>query len=265
MSGFSRTTAIAGLALFGCLSSAAAQSDFQWRGRLTPGQTVEIKGINGDVRAVAASTPEVEVTAIKSARRGSPADVRIEVVPNAGGVTICAVYPDTAGRSPYNCAPASQGRSEDRDKDNDTVVNFTVRVPTEIGFVGRTVNGQIEADSLQSNVEGHTVNGSVRLSTTGLALASTVNGSITASMGRADWQAGARFSTVNGSITLNLPSVVNAELRADIVHGSLASDFPVTVTSQLDDRRRLRGTLGSGGPELRLSTVNGSIKLLRNQ
>jgi Toastrack DUF4097 len=263
MRGLLRTTAIAGLALFGCVSPAAAQSDFQWRGRLTPGQTVEIKGVNGDVRAIAAGTNEVEVTATKTARRSNPADVRIEVVPHSGGVTICAVYHDVAGRTPNGCAAGSKGRSETRD--NDTAVNFTVHVPPDIAFVGRTVNGQVEADSLQGNAEGHTVNGSVRLSTTGLALASTVNGSITASMGRADWQGGARFSTVNGSITLNLPPVVNAELRADVANGNLASDFPVTVTSQLDDRRRLRGTLGSGGPELRLSTVNGSIKLLKAQ
>src|SRR5206468_1787521 len=50
-----------------------AQTDFQWRGQLTSGQTLEVKGINGDVRAVPSSTTDVEVTATKSARRSNPA------------------------------------------------------------------------------------------------------------------------------------------------------------------------------------------------
>ena len=30
---------------------AFAQADFQWRGRVSTGQTIEIKGVNGDVSA----------------------------------------------------------------------------------------------------------------------------------------------------------------------------------------------------------------------
>jgi DUF4097 and DUF4098 domain-containing protein YvlB len=97
----------------------------------------------------------------------------------------------------------------------------------------------------------------------GVALANTVNGSINASMGRADWPGDASFRTVNGGIALTVPSVLNAELRATTVNGDITTDFPVTVTGSFD-RRRLNGTIGSGGHELSLSTVNGSIKLLRN-
>ena len=57
------------------------------------------------------------------------------------------------------------------------MVHFDVRVPSGVGFVGRTVNGEVNAESLQSDAEAHTVNGSVRLTTSGLAVASTVNGS----------------------------------------------------------------------------------------
>jgi DUF4097 and DUF4098 domain-containing protein YvlB len=239
----------------------AAQSDFQWRGQLFTGQTIEIKGINGDVRA-SGTTGEVEVVATRSSRRSDPADVRFEVVPHAGGVTICAVYPDVSGQAPNRCEPGAASQSHTRD--NDTVVHFVVRVPAGVGFTGRTVNGAVDGESLQANAEGHTVNGSVRLSTTGLAIASTVNGSITASMGRADWPGGATFKTVNGGITLNLPADLNADLRADTLNGSIVTEFPITLTGQFT-RRRLHGTVGSGGRELTLSTVNGSIKLLRNQ
>src|SRR5439155_6866137 len=105
-------------------AQAAAQTDFQWHNRLATGQTIEIKGINGDVRATASSSGEVEVTATRTARRGNPADVRIEVVPHSGGVTICAVYPTVPGRQPNRCEAGCEGRSNTRD--NDTVVHFDV-------------------------------------------------------------------------------------------------------------------------------------------
>jgi hypothetical protein len=242
--------------------SVSAQADFQWTGRLGAGESIEIKGINGDVRAVLATGPDVEVTARRSARRSNPGDVRIEVVPRTGGVTICAVYPDVPGREPNSCEPGGRGHSNTRD--NDTVVEFTVRVPAGVAFIGRSVNGDVEADSLRGDAEAHSVNGSVKVSTTGRAMASSVNGSITASMGRADWPEGAKFTTVNGAVNLVLPANLNAVLRADTVNGSIVSDFPIAVSGTIN-RRRLEGTIGSGGPELRLSSVNGSITLRRGQ
>jgi hypothetical protein len=239
-----------------------AQTDFQWRGQLTSGQTLEIKGVNGDIRAVPSSTTGVEVTATKSALRSNPASVRIEVVPHPAGVTICAVYPDVPGREPNRCEPGSNGHSQTRD--NDTTVRFEARVPVGVKLVGRTVNGGVEADSLNGDAEGYAVNGSVKLSTTGLVLASTVNGSLNLSMGRADWPNGAKFSTVNGSITLHLPSFLGAQLNTSTVNGEISSEFPITVTGQVS-RHRLTGTIGNGGPELTLSTVNGGINLLKAQ
>ncbi len=250
-----------GLVLLTSASRVRAQ-DFQWRGQIPSGQSIEIKAVNGDVRALPSSSGDVEVTATKSARRSNPADIRIEVVPHAGGVTICAVYPDVPGREPNRCAPGTEGKSNTRD--NDASVHFDVRVPYGVGFVGRTVNGEINGESLQGDAEAHTVNGSIRLSTTGVAIANTVNGSLNVTMGRADWPNGASFKTVNGGITLSLPSVFDADLQAETLNGSIMSDFPITMTGQVSPRR-LHGTIGNGGRPLNLSTVNGSIKLLKAQ
>jgi hypothetical protein len=243
-------------------SPAAAQGDFHWAGALTSGQKLEIKGVNGSIRATASSSGQAEVTATKEARRSDAADVRIEVVPHAGGVTICAVYPDVAGREPNRCAPGGEGKMNTRD--NDTVVHFEVRVPYGVAFAGATVNGEVNGDGLQGDVDVRTVNGSVRIDTTGAAVAKTVNGSVNVSMGRADWPNGASFKTVKGGITLTLPGVFDADLRAETLNGSITSDFPITMSGEMS-RRRLNGRIGNGGRELNLTTVNGSIKLLRAQ
>lgn len=44
------------------------------------------------------------------------------------------------------------------------------------------------------------------------------------------------------------------------MNGSIETDFPLTVRGKLTSRR-LAGTIGSEGRELRLETVNGSIRL----
>ena len=87
-------------------------------------------------------------------------------------------------------------------RNNDVSVDFVVRVPAGVRFDGRTVNGGVQAESLTADASARTVNGNVIVSTSGIARAGTVNGSITAALGRADWTDVLDFKTVNGSITL---------------------------------------------------------------
>jgi hypothetical protein len=241
----------------------ASQDDFRWSGRIAAGRTIEIKGINGDIRAEASSGSEVEVTATKSGRRSDPKDVEIRVVEHAGGVTICAVYPNADDSRPNQCAPDEGGHMNVRD--NDVSVDFKVRVPQGVRFSGRTVNGGIETGQLSGDVDAKTVNGDIRVNSAGVARAMTVNGTILATIGRADWSGSLEFKTVNGTITLDLPSDTSAEVKAKTLNGDISSDFPVNVVGRRS-RRELTGMIGSGnssGRELSLKTVNGSILLRR--
>jgi DUF4097 and DUF4098 domain-containing protein YvlB len=242
------------------LATPLAAEDFQWRGRVAAGKTVEIKGVNGAIDATAADGDEVEVVASKRGRRSDPGSVRIEAIEHTGGVTVCAVYPDVAGRR-NECRPGDAGRMSTRD--NDVNVHFTVRIPRGVAFAPRTVNGDVEATDLDGDVDARTVNGSIQVSTSGHAQAETVNGSIRAQAGRADWAGDAEFKTVNGSITVTLPSSTAADVRAETVNGEIETDFALTVTGRFS-RRRLSGTIGGGGRALELETVNGSIHLRKS-
>jgi DUF4097 and DUF4098 domain-containing protein YvlB len=253
-----RTLAIAAVA--GLLASTAGAQDFNWRGNIAQGQSIEIKGVNGDVRAEPSGSNQVEVVAEKRGQRDDPNSVRVEVVPHAGGVTICAVYPHRDGARPNECAPGDGGRMNVQN--NDVTVRFSVRVPAGVTLVGKTVNGEIDASRLNGDVFVSTVNGSVNFSTTGLGRASTVNGSIRGEMGRADWSDTLKMSTVNGSITLTLPQTLSTDVRATTVNGDINADFPITVQGRIQ-RRKLEGTIGGGGRTLALDTVNGSITLRR--
>lgn len=239
------------------LSLPAAAEDFSWKGAISRGGVIEIKGVNGGIEATAGSGHEAEVTATKRARRSNPDDVEIKVVEHSGGVTICAVYPSHGGRA-NECQPGAGGHMSTRD--NDTNVDFTVKVPAGARFVGRTVNGGIEATGLPGDAEAYTVNGGVRLEAAGLARGETVNGAIRASLGRADWTGELKLTTVNGGIRLDLPEGTNAVVKAGTVNGSISTDFPLTVKGRFN-RRHLEGQIGSGGRELELETVNGSIDI----
>jgi len=238
-------------------AAGARAEDFRWAGRLAAGQTLEVKGVNGAVHAQPAAGAEAEVTAVKTARKSDPASVEIKVVEHARGVTLCAVYPSTEGK-PNECTAGEGGRMVTRD--NDTKVEFTVHVPPGVRFVGRTVNGGITARDLPGDAEAHTVNGGVEVEGAGNVRAETVNGSIRARAGKADWTGAASFETVNGSIVLELPADTSAEIEAKTVNGGIETDFPLTVNRQVS-RRRLSGTLGRGGRRLELETVNGSIQI----
>jgi hypothetical protein len=210
-------SSLAGLLILGVILSArilsashlglAAQDEFRWQGGIAAGKALEVKGVNGNIRAEASSDSQTQVIATKHGRRQDPKLVEIRVVEHDNGVTICAVYPGDSGR-PNECAPGEGGRMNVRN--NDVSVDFSVRVPVGVRFMGRTVNGQVEAAALDGEVEAHTVNGNVRIATSSYAHGKTVNGSISASLGSFDWAQPVEFETVNGSITLVLPAAASA-------------------------------------------------------
>jgi DUF4097 and DUF4098 domain-containing protein YvlB len=234
-----------------------AAQDFRWHAPLGAGKALEIRGINGEIRATRASGNEAEVTATKHGRKSDPATVEIKVVEGTGGVLICALYPARRGRAENECRPGG-GRYENHD--NDVEVDFDVKVPAGVEFVGSTVNGDVAARDLGGDAVLSTVNGDVDVETGGVAEATTVNGSIRASLGRADWRRTLKFTTVNGGITVRLPGNASADIEATTVNGSVDSDFPITVQGRMSPRT-LRGRIGEGGRELDLTTVNGSIRL----
>jgi len=214
----------------------ALAQDFQWSGQLADGQTLSVRGINGSIRAVPSETREARVEATKRATRGSVDDVRIEVVEHAGGITVCAVYPNTRGGSRNECAAEGTRGTVNN---SDVRVDFVVRLPAGVAFAGHNVNGNVEVEGLRSDLTLATVNGRIRASTSGRIH---------------------RASTVNGGIDVALPGGVGAELRASTVNGSIETDFPVQVSGRIG-RRSVQGAINGGGPEMRLSTVNGSIRL----
>jgi hypothetical protein len=228
---------------------------WSWNGVLEHGHTLEVNGINGSIVAVPGTGDRVEVVADKHGRRHDPTLVSIEVHQEHGDITICANYP---GKS----TPCRAAGFTFRDHADDVQVDFTVKVPAGAYFRASNVNGAVRAHGLDGPVKLETVNGACDLETRGQGEATTVNGAVHATVGRLGSGDQARFKTVNGAITLRLPADTNAEVSASTVNGGIHTDFPITVSGGFGPRH-LHGTLGKGGGQLTLSTVNGAISLER--
>lgn len=246
-----------------CSSTASAQNSdasFQWTSGIEAGRTVYVRNLNGAIRVESATGASASVRAEKRWHRGDPNDVKITAEKTAhGDLLICAIW---EGRN-TDCDEEGY-RSKGswwRNRDNDVSVDFTIALPAGVKLDVSTVNGSLTVRGASAAITARTVNGSIEAaSTSGPVNAKTVNGSIRAGAG-AFGNTDVALETVNGSITLELPDGLNANLVARTVNGSvIAEDFPITVQGRID-RHRLEGKIGKGGHELRVTTVNGSIRL----
>ncbi len=233
---------------------------WDWRGQIPSGQHIEIKGIRGDVRAISTSGSDVVVTAAKIGQPSDVAEVSIDVVTHASGVTICAVYPSIPGRPVNTCEPGDAGNMSVRDTAGGSVrVEFTVEVPEGVVFIGRTLAGDVVASGLRGDVFARSMTGDIHVSTTQLASARTLWGSVVATVGLADWGRDLEFSTMTGDVRLTVPAATNAVVHATTQSGAITSDFPLSQVVP----GHMQGTLGSGGPALTLSTLAGNVALRR--
>lgn len=260
---FVRSIALAAMLAFASLGWAQAEQgtdngrEFHWTGKLSPDQVVVIKDINGDIDATgSSSSDQVEVTAVKSGRGAE--DVKIQVVKLSDGVEICAVYPGF-----FSSSGDCESGSHLGNNHNNAKVDFTVHMPRNLRFIGKNVNGGVNADSMGRYVEADSVNGTIKISTESWASASSVNGSIYARIGRAEWTGNLEFKTVNGSIHLELPPNINTDIDFKSVNGHLDSDFPLTVQGSIG-QHSVHGTLGNGGRSLEIKTVNGGGELRKS-
>ena len=229
--------------------------EWQYRALLKDGQHVWIRNTNGPIEVVGGWSDSLEVRVQKSWRHSSPGSVELVPVVSERGVTICAMWEARERR----CNDGGDYRLNGVRK-NDVAVRFTVALPRGVPLDVSTVNGGLEIGGTDASVEATTVNGRIAVSTSkGPIEATTVNGSIDADV--QELVVGdMKLTTVNGSLNAGLPRKINANIDAETVNGRVETDFHVKISGKVSTRH-LRGMIGTGGPTLKLVTVNGSISL----
>lgn len=220
---------------------ASVQEEMRWHGWVPGGQVVEINNVYGNVSAEPAAGDEIEVIATKRGT-GDPDDVAIEVVEHKGGVTICAMYPNANPDHPFECRPSHGGgfrlaaTSESEahirwDNGgggdvllNDLRVDFVVRLPKRLRFIGRTVDGEVSAHLLEQDVEAH---------------------------------------SVRGDVNVDMNPSLGAEVRAETAMGQVDSEFPLMMKWDVNRGQFASGHVGHSHRLVRLKTGTGNIHLER--
>jgi DUF4097 and DUF4098 domain-containing protein YvlB len=218
---------------------------------------VSIQNINGDVQIAVWDQNEVKVDAVKRAYQRERLDeAKIDVVNTADSVRIKTEYPER------NQTFSDEGS---RRYNNPATVDYTLTIPRKARLdSAELVNGSLEIDGAEGDVKAACVNG--QLKARGLAgevKLSTVNGGVEATMTRLDDSKAVTLNSVNGEIVLIIPANAGAQIKASTVHGAITNDFGLTVNDGQYVGHDLSGQIGSGGPRIRLSNVNGPIAVKR--
>ncbi len=150
-----------------------------------------------------------------------------------------------------------------RDEDESWWVSWRISVPRALALRLGTTNGSITVAGIASRMDLQTTNGSLRLTDLGGDVhGRTTNGSVRVQLSGRTWDgAGLTVETSNGSVRLAVPDGYAAHLETGTRNGSVHVDFPITVQGRLS--RDISADLGGGGPTIRVTTRNGSVRVQR--
>lgn len=204
-----------------------------------------------------------------------PANTRIDIS-TAGGKIVASDIDnearlDTSGgsiearriRGPVD-ADTSGGRIEIADVDGDVVADTSgggIDVENVRGSVrADTSGGSISVVRADGDVVADTSGGSIRLEEIGGRVeGDTSGGSITASFTNGNGKGGT-LSTSGGGVHVYVDPGVGLDVDASASGGGVVANVPVTVRGQVS-KTSLRGTIGGGGPTLKLRASGGRIRI----
>lgn len=215
---------------------------------------VTLENIAGKVKIAAWDRNEVKVEAVKRAyTRERLSEVQININANGDSIDIQTEYPEHNYR--FN-------KGEDR-RNSVASVDYTLTVPRNARLEGiELVSSDLELDGLAGDVKASVVSGSVTArGLTGEARLSTVSGRLDATFNQLNEAKSISLGSVSGSVILTIPSDSSAQLRANTISGSITNDFGLPVRRGDYVGRDLAGTLGSGGPRIKLGNVSGPITI----
>jgi hypothetical protein len=236
-------SAVAGLTIAPDVPLRWDDPDYSFRRELRAGQELSIGNIDGTVTVTRAAGRTAEVLVTKRVIRGNGDLVLAILEETSKGVKVCSVYLDQVDEQRTTCDHRGEGRR--RREPLEVEMTYEVRVPDGVDLRVGTVDGDVIVRGIATVATLATVDGDITLDLSG-PLPSTM-----------------RISTVDGDVAIAVPSTAGLSVHATTVDGDLESDFPITVKGKWGPRT-MRGTVGDGATELRISTVDGSIRLRGN-
>ena len=218
--------------------------------KVASGATLEIREPNGRINVEAVDGTEVQVSATRVAK--APTEEAAKAA--AEKIQINETVSDD--RLELDSTSGSQvtiGTSQR--------VDYDIKVPRSINLVIKATNSAVDVKSVAGLVKVEATNGEINISGADKgADVNTVNGRVIVNVTQIGAE-GVRVKTTNGAIEVGLPASGKATLTARVTNGAVEVENLQLQTSE-KSHRRLDATLGGGGPEIRLDTTNGLIKIV---
>lgn len=216
---------------------------------LDPGGQLSIDSHNGSITVTTWNRPTVEIDARIVATGDATADdlaaTDVKISGSGNRVSVETDYASLAAHffgMNYSQPP----------------VHFTISMPATASLRISTHDARVDVRGLHADLHVDDHNGPVHVDAhEGAVDIETHNGSVDVVFARFNKQSS--VETHNGSIEIRMPAAAGFRIDADGHRLGFDSDFPVVMKGV--DRDHIAGNINGGGPALRLSTHNGSVRL----
>ncbi|HEY2824976.1 MAG TPA: DUF4097 family beta strand repeat-containing protein [Gemmatimonadales bacterium] len=242
-------------------TGSGTSSDYRFTPTLRAGQRLDLSNIDGSITVTQSRGTATEIVVHKIVRRGNGDLVKAVMEETAAGVRVCAVYLNRSGDG--DGCDGHHGRNNERSEPLDVDLNFEVGIPPGVELGVRSVDGSVVARGIDTPASIHTVDGDITFDGVAPDGLNTVDGKISVTITNAKWDHDVTLRSVDGDVDVTLSPGLSVAITGETVDGNVHADFPVTLAGKWGPRS-FRATVGDGSSrELRIHTVDGSIRLHR--
>ncbi|HPT63244.1 MAG TPA: DUF4097 family beta strand repeat-containing protein [Candidatus Atribacteria bacterium] len=138
--------------------------------------------------------------------------------------------------------------------------NGAIGIHNVAGDINIDINNvAIELTDVSGNIKINNDNGAIRLASTSIGnlLLESDNGAINVSLGKLTGDS-YTIETDNGMVNIALSQDIAAELEVTVENGKVSADFPLDRQGHTHT-----GSVGGGGPKIKVSTDNGVVNIER--
>lgn len=225
------------------------KDEFQQSYQLSAGARVEVRGINGSVEIETGPGGTAEVNIVRSARNREDLEFR-RIIVEQTATSLIIRSEDDRERSGFG-------------RNRDVRQRVKLLLPRSVDLAVSGVNGRVGVGEIDGPVRLSGINGRVEVAQAmGYSDISGINGRVRVTIAQLGTR-GIHVSGVNGGVELFFAEELNADLDVTGINGSVNTDVAnVTVLGRVD-RHNFHAKIGAGGSPIKVSGINGHVKLSR--
>jgi len=219
-----------------------ARQEIRERFELGGSPSVTVRGIAGPVTVVSGPGSAVEVDIVRTAASERELQCyRTDVTRTSASLVVEHVQ--------YSSRP---GCNSIRSRQS-----LRLRIPRSANLYLSTIGGRVDVAGVEGLVRMDSIAGRVTAAGVRAADLSSIAGGLSLTLAPLGSR-GVSLSSIVGGVELNFPRSANADVRISSVQGNVASDWPGRSGSERQSYR-----LGSGGPNVSISSVIGEVRIRR--